>query len=108
MGALTPFMQLHGRANLAPWTVQTRAPEVVRAYRYWSTLHSELVPFFYSLAQEAYANKDTILKPMGSEAAYSLSILLSVSSVFGKTAEFSLSVGVFECAFRDETFMRSL
>ncbi len=24
LGALTPFMELHGRANLAPWTVAGR------------------------------------------------------------------------------------
>ena len=60
LGAMTPFMQLHGRANLTPWTVEGTDAEVmetVRIYRYWSKLHSDLVPFFYSLAEEAYAGR---------------------------------------------------
>ena len=31
VGALTPFMQLHGRANITPWTVPDRAEESVNA-----------------------------------------------------------------------------
>jgi alpha-D-xyloside xylohydrolase len=53
VGALLPFMQLHGRANIAPWTVPERVDETVLLYRYWSWLHHQLVPFFYSLAEEA-------------------------------------------------------
>jgi alpha-glucosidase (family GH31 glycosyl hydrolase) len=52
VGALTPFMQLHGRANITPWTVPDSVDETVALYRYWSTLHDELVPFWYSLARE--------------------------------------------------------
>jgi alpha-glucosidase (family GH31 glycosyl hydrolase) len=48
---LMPFFQLHGRANITPWTVPDRATEVVAVYRYWSKLHHELVPFFFSLAR---------------------------------------------------------
>lgn len=67
LGALTPFMQLHGRANLAPWTVPERADETVDVYRYWATLHHELVPFFYALAEAAYASGApgaTIVRPV--------------------------------------------
>jgi alpha-glucosidase (family GH31 glycosyl hydrolase) len=68
IGALTPFMQLHGRANLEPWNVPGDAEETVRIYRYWAWLHRELVPFFYSLAEEAYAGGAGILRPVGGEA----------------------------------------
>ncbi len=66
LGAMMPFMQLHGRANLTPWTVPDDVDEFVALYRYWSTLHSALVPFFYSLAREAYAgNGGPIVRPVG-------------------------------------------
>ncbi len=67
---LAPFFQLHGQGNLTPWTIpdETRSEETVAAYRYWATLHHELVPFFYSLAEEAYAGGDNILRPLGDEA----------------------------------------
>ncbi len=69
MGAMTPFMQLHGRTNLTPWSVPgcegDCVQEVVGLYRYWATLHHELVPFFYSLAEEAYANGGPIMFPQG-------------------------------------------
>lgn len=29
LGAMTPFMQLHGRANIAPWTVPDHVDETV-------------------------------------------------------------------------------
>ena len=70
MGALMPFMELHGRANLAPWTVPESPDEMVALWRYWATLHHELVPFFYSLAEEAYASGGPILHPEGEPAAW--------------------------------------
>ncbi len=70
IGALTPFMELHGRANLTPWTVPDRPDETVTLYRYWATLHHELVPFFYSLAEETYAGGATILHPLGDPTSW--------------------------------------
>ena len=70
MGAMTPFMQLHGRANLTPWTVHERASEVVAAYRYWATLHHELVPFFDNLARRAHQKTLPIIEPLGDEATW--------------------------------------
>ena len=70
LAAFTPFMELHGRANITPWTVPDRVDETVAMYRYWATLHHELVPFFYSLAEEAYAGGPTIVRPEGEEAAW--------------------------------------
>ena len=68
VGALSPFMQLHGRANITPWTVPDHVDETVALYRYWSKLHHELVPFFYSLAEEAHAGGETVVRPLGAPA----------------------------------------
>jgi alpha-glucosidase (family GH31 glycosyl hydrolase) len=71
LGALTPFMELHGRANLAPWTVPEGDPDAfVALYRYWATLHHELVPFFYSLAEKAYAEGGPMIHPQGDAASW--------------------------------------
>lgn len=69
MGALMPFMQLHGRANLTPWTVPDRVDESLAAWRYWSWLHEALVPFFYSLSEEGIAGGGTIIRPVGDSVA---------------------------------------
>ena len=68
IGALSPFMQLHGRANLTPWTVEDHADETIALYRYWASLHHELSPFFYSLAQKAWAEGGSIVHPIGAAA----------------------------------------
>lgn len=65
LGAMSPFMQLHGRANLEPWATPERAGEIVSTYRYFATLHHELVPFFYSLSEAAHARGTSILQPIG-------------------------------------------
>lgn len=70
LGALMPFMQLHGRGNFAPWTVPELPDETVALYRYWATLHGELVPFFYSLSEEAYAEvAPPPIRPVGATPA---------------------------------------
>ncbi len=69
MGAMMPFMQLHGRANLEPWAVPEMATEVTESYRFWATLHDELVPFFDSVAVAQYAGGDVrMLDPVADEA----------------------------------------
>ena len=65
VGALTPFMQLHGRANLTPWTVPTEADRTVAVYRYWATLHHALVPFLASLATAAPRGGAPLVAPVG-------------------------------------------
>ncbi|MEO7330910.1 MAG: TIM-barrel domain-containing protein, partial [Minicystis sp.] len=70
LGGLSPFMQLHGRANITPWTVDAANPVIVESYRYWSKLHHQLVPFFYSLAEETYAGASPIVRPIGKEAEW--------------------------------------
>jgi alpha-glucosidase (family GH31 glycosyl hydrolase) len=65
VGAMSPFMQLHGRGNLTPWTVPERATEIAEIYRYYSKLHHALVPYLYALAEEAYAGGPPIVRPFG-------------------------------------------
>jgi alpha-glucosidase (family GH31 glycosyl hydrolase) len=70
LGALNPFMQLHGRANIAPWTVPDHADETVALYRYWASLHDELVPWWHSLASAAQRGGAPLMKPIGNEASW--------------------------------------
>jgi alpha-glucosidase (family GH31 glycosyl hydrolase) len=70
IGALSPFMQLHGRANTTPWTFPQKTDELVTIYRYWAKLHHELVPFLFSLAEEAYAKGPGLMRPIGAEKAW--------------------------------------
>jgi alpha-D-xyloside xylohydrolase len=76
MGAMTPFMQLHGRGAIAPWTMPDHADETVALYKYWATLHHALVPFFWSLSEQAYAapagspDAQSILRPIGEPATW--------------------------------------
>lgn len=69
VGAMTPFFQLHGRANLAPWTVEPDPDEVVAIYRYWAHLHQALIPFWYSLAERAYAGGPNLMVPVNADEA---------------------------------------
>jgi alpha-D-xyloside xylohydrolase len=70
VGALSPFMQLHGRANLTPWTVPDHADETVAVYKYWATLHHALVPTLYALAEEAHAGGAPVLRPVGEPSTW--------------------------------------
>jgi alpha-D-xyloside xylohydrolase len=63
-------MQLHGRANLTPWTVPQSNDQVTNVYRYYAKLHHALVPFFYSLAEAAHAGGAGIVRPIGDEASW--------------------------------------
>jgi alpha-glucosidase (family GH31 glycosyl hydrolase) len=71
VGALSPFFQLHGRANLTPWTVPDNVDETVAVYKYWSVFHHGLVPFLYSRSEEAWAKPGTsLVEPIGEPAAW--------------------------------------
>jgi len=79
---MTPFMQLHGRANIAPWTVPERPDETVVIYRYWAKLHHQLVPFFYSLTQESYAGRAALVAPQGAESEWAGDYRYMLGSAF--------------------------
>jgi alpha-glucosidase (family GH31 glycosyl hydrolase) len=49
--ALSPFMQLHGRANLTPWTVPDNVDETVALYKYWARLHHAIAQWLFERAQ---------------------------------------------------------
>jgi alpha-D-xyloside xylohydrolase len=78
LAAMTPFMQLHGRGNLAPWTVPGTAEEQTETtaiYRYWAWLHTQMIPYWYSITEEAYASSEdgtleSILHPVGEAASW--------------------------------------
>ncbi len=70
LGALCPFMQLHGRANLTPWTVPTDADRTVAIYRYWATLHHALVPFFASRVPAAHRGDAPLVAPIAPESSW--------------------------------------
>jgi alpha-glucosidase (family GH31 glycosyl hydrolase) len=83
VGAMTPFMQLHGRANLTPWTIPERPDETVELYRYWSKLHHELVPFFYTLAAEAHRGaRRSVIAPVGTEPNWNGDYRFTVGDAF--------------------------
>lgn len=67
---LMPIFQLHGRQNTVPWNVPERVDETIENYRYWATLHDQLVPYFYSLAEHCYAEGATMLRPVGDESQW--------------------------------------
>ncbi|MFT3774807.1 MAG: glycoside hydrolase family 31 protein [Minicystis sp.] len=70
LGGVSPFMQLHGRANLTPWTFPDVPDQITAIYRYWAKLHHSMVPFFYSVAEEAYANKQPMMHPIGDDKTW--------------------------------------
>lgn len=68
MSIFMPFFQLHGRANLTPWTFPGAEEEVTATYRASALLHDALVPFFDALTRAAYAGGAMPIRPIGSEA----------------------------------------
>ncbi len=65
VSALSPFMQLHGRANLTPWTFGSDPEATVANYRYWAKLHTELIPVMYSLANTTAEDAPALIDPVG-------------------------------------------
>jgi alpha-D-xyloside xylohydrolase len=85
LGALTPFMQLHGRANFAPWTVPTDPEGTTRNYRWWAKLHQALIPFWYGLSEAAWAGGAPILRPWPGDYRYMLGEAFLVAPVLDES-----------------------
>lgn len=66
VGALGPFMQLHGRANLTPWTLPDHGDELQAAYKYWARWHHQLAPMLYSVVRRSQteAKQPLVLQPV--------------------------------------------
>lgn len=62
-GALQPVMAHTPYANCDPWAPQY-SRDLVTSYRYWTWLHRELVPYFYSYAYRMYETPSApVLRP---------------------------------------------
>ena len=70
VGALSPFMQLHGRANLEPWNTGENPEHTVEVYRFWSKVHMALRDHLYTLAQRDYAGGAALMTPLGDESSW--------------------------------------
>ena len=64
MGYTPVSCSFTGEPNFAPWTVPTDADVVTTVYRFWAKMHHALVPFFYSVAEEAYAGNGAMMIPV--------------------------------------------
>ncbi len=70
IGALGPFMQLHGRANLTPWTAPDHSDEVLSIYTYWAHWHHQLAPMLYSVVHRSQTQpgQPLVMQPVPSQA----------------------------------------
>ncbi|MBI5609994.1 MAG: hypothetical protein HY902_14060 [Deltaproteobacteria bacterium] len=66
LGALGPFMQLHGRANLTPWTTPDHTQELLDMYAYWAHWHHQLAPMLYSVVHRSQTQpgQPLVLQPV--------------------------------------------
>jgi len=68
VSGMFPFFQLHGRANLEPWSVGADDMETqitVDLYRYWATLHDDMAAYWYAASERAYREERALLRPVG-------------------------------------------
>jgi alpha-glucosidase (family GH31 glycosyl hydrolase) len=69
IGALGPFMQLHGRGNFEPWSSPTLKDEVLAAYKYWAQWHHQFGPTLYSEVRRSQTSAGPlVLIPQGEQA----------------------------------------
>jgi alpha-glucosidase (family GH31 glycosyl hydrolase) len=61
LGALSPLMENGGRGEHRPWRLDADT-DVVESYRYYATLHHELVPYLYGLGVEAHQGGEPIIR----------------------------------------------
>ena len=66
VGALGPFMELHGRGNFTPWGVPDHADEITAAYKYWASWHHQFAPMLYSEVRRSQTGKGpVVMQPVG-------------------------------------------
>ena len=72
LGALGPFMQLHGRANLTPWTTPDHTDELLAAYKYWASWHHALAPTLAAVTQRSQTVKGAplVTQPVGDQGTW--------------------------------------
>ncbi len=69
VGALGPFMELHGRGNFTPWTVPDHADEITAAYKYWASWHHQFAPMLYSEVRRSQLGQGpVVMLPVGNAA----------------------------------------
>jgi alpha-glucosidase (family GH31 glycosyl hydrolase) len=61
LGAFSPLMENGGRGEHRPWKIDNDS-ELVESYRYYATLHHELVPYLYGLGVEAHQGGEPIIR----------------------------------------------
>jgi alpha-D-xyloside xylohydrolase len=59
LGALSPLMENGGRGEHRPWKLDDT---IVAPYRYYATLHHQLVPYLYGLGVEAHEGGPPIIR----------------------------------------------
>ncbi len=62
-GCFSPIMELGGQDSHEPWDPRF-APEGLPVYRYYATLHSELLPYTYTYATIAHETGLPIMRPL--------------------------------------------
>ena len=71
VGALGPFMQLHGRGNFTPWTVPDHGAEITAAYKYWASWHHQFAPMLYSEVRRSQTGVGpVVMQPVGAAATW--------------------------------------
>jgi hypothetical protein len=87
LGALCPLMENGGHNEHRPWMFDE---ETVEIYRYYAKLHSELVPYLFSLAMQGQHTGTPILRPLQHDWHYTLGADLLVAPFYTPDPERTL------------------
>jgi alpha-glucosidase (family GH31 glycosyl hydrolase) len=63
-GALCPLMETGGTGERRPWKIDE---ETVAIFRYYATLHTELIPYFYTWMAETHLTGRRLLQSCGAD-----------------------------------------
>lgn len=71
IGALGPFMELHGRGNFTPWTVPAETAAITAAYKYWASWHHQFAPMLYEEVRLSQLGQGPlVMQPIGTAATW--------------------------------------